>query len=81
MEKRSRNTLISIIIIIIIIIIITVVCQFLLLGQFIETSTTKSLLLVSVSKGCNLLLYVWNDVHMSQKRTERVSITARIVWL
>ena len=34
----------------------TLVCQFRLLGQFIETSTMKSLPLVSVSKGFTSLL-------------------------
>ena len=39
----------------------TLVCQFLLVAQFIETST-KGLPLLSVSKGCTSLLKVQNDV-------------------
>ena len=37
----------------------TLVCQFLLLGQFIETSTTKSLPLASAPKGCTHLHLFW----------------------
>ena len=43
------------------------VCQCLLLGQFIETPTTKSLPLVSVLKGLTSLLLVQKDVHMNQR--------------
>ena len=46
------------------------VCQFLLLGQFIETSTRKTFPLVSVSTGFTCLLYLQNDMHMNQKRKE-----------
>ena len=48
----------------------TLVCQFLLLGHFIEKSKTKSLPLVSVSRRLTSLLCVGNVVHVSQKRSE-----------
>ena len=48
----------------------TLAFQFLLFGQFMETSTTKkSLPSLSVSKGITSLLWVRNDIHMNQKRS------------